>query len=43
VATFALIHEAWHGAWCFERLTPELQARGHHVIAVDRRRPGSDV
>ncbi len=28
-ATFALIFEAWYGAWCFERLTPELEARGH--------------
>lgn len=40
VATFALIHGAWHGAWCFERLTPELEARGHQVIAVDL--PGDD-
>lgn len=40
VTTFALIHGAWHGAWCFERLTPELEARGHRVIAVDL--PGDD-
>jgi len=40
VTTFALIHGAWHGAWCFERLTPELEARGHQVIAVDL--PGDD-
>jgi pimeloyl-ACP methyl ester carboxylesterase len=40
VATFALIHGAWHGAWCFERLTPELEARGHQVVAVDL--PGDD-
>ena len=25
MATFALVHGAWHGAWCWERLTPELE------------------
>jgi pimeloyl-ACP methyl ester carboxylesterase len=35
VATFALVHGAWHGAWCWERLTPELEARGHSVVAMD--------
>ncbi|MET0699294.1 MAG: alpha/beta fold hydrolase, partial [Mycobacterium sp.] len=35
MTTFALVHGAWHGAWCWERLTPELVARGHRVVAVD--------
>jgi pimeloyl-ACP methyl ester carboxylesterase len=35
VTTFALVHGAWHGAWCWERLTPELERRGHAVVAVD--------
>jgi pimeloyl-ACP methyl ester carboxylesterase len=35
VTTFALVHGAWHGAWCFERLAPALQALGHRVVAVD--------
>jgi pimeloyl-ACP methyl ester carboxylesterase len=35
MTTFALVHGAWHGAWCWERLTPELEARGHRVVAVD--------
>jgi len=35
VTTFALVHGAWHGAWCFERLVPALEARGHRVVAVD--------
>jgi len=30
-----LVHGSYHGAWCWERLTPELEARGHRVIAVD--------
>jgi pimeloyl-ACP methyl ester carboxylesterase len=35
VATIALVHGAWHGAWCWDRLVPELQARGHSGVAVD--------
>ena len=35
MGTFALVHGAWHGAWCWERLTPELQTLGHRVITVD--------
>jgi hypothetical protein len=35
VATFGLVHGAWHGAWCWEALIPELQARGHTAIAMD--------
>jgi hypothetical protein len=35
VTTFALIHGAWHGAWCWERLLAPLRERGHGVIAVD--------
>lgn len=31
--TFVLIHGAWHGAWCWQLLTPLLEARGHRVIA----------
>lgn len=35
MATFGLVHGAYHGAWCWERLTPELEARGHRVLSVD--------
>lgn len=35
MSTFVLVHGAWHGAWCWERLTPELEALGHRVVAVD--------
>ncbi|MEU8836313.1 alpha/beta hydrolase [Streptomyces sp. NBC_01550] len=30
-----LVHGAWHGAWCWEKLVPELTALGWHVITVD--------
>jgi pimeloyl-ACP methyl ester carboxylesterase len=33
--TFALVHGAWHGAWCWERLVEPLRKRGHAVVAVD--------
>ena len=35
MTTFVLVHGAWHGAWCWERLVPLLEARGHTAIAVD--------
>jgi pimeloyl-ACP methyl ester carboxylesterase len=41
VTTFALVHGAWHGAWCFERLVAELQRRDHEAFAIDL--PATDV
>lgn len=35
MATVGLIHGAWHGAWCWERLVPCLVARGHDVRTPD--------
>jgi pimeloyl-ACP methyl ester carboxylesterase len=35
MVTFGLVHGSQHGAWCWERLTPELVAWGHDVVAVD--------
>lgn len=33
--TFALVHGAWHGAWCWQKLQPLLEAAGHRVVAID--------
>jgi pimeloyl-ACP methyl ester carboxylesterase len=33
-SAFVLVHGAWHGAWCWERVTPLLQAAGHTAHAV---------
>jgi pimeloyl-ACP methyl ester carboxylesterase len=33
MATFVLVHGAWHGAWCWRELVSELEARGHRVEA----------
>ncbi len=35
MATFILIHGAWHGGWCWERVVPLLTAGGHKVLAPD--------
>lgn len=35
MTAFALVHGAWHGAWCWEALVPELAALGHRAVAVD--------
>jgi len=35
MATFVLVHGAWHGAWCWQRVAPLLEAAGHRVDAVD--------
>ena len=33
MARFVLVHGAFYGAWCWERVTPLLRARGHEVFA----------
>lgn len=33
-ATFVLVPGAWHGAWCYRRVTDLLAARGHKVYAL---------
>lgn len=37
-ATVVLVHGAWHGPWCFDRVVDGLAARGVTTVAVDRRR-----
>lgn len=34
MATFVLVHGAWHGAWCWARVIPALRAARHEVHAV---------
>ncbi len=32
---FVLVHGSYHGAWCWDLLTPELERLGHRVISMD--------
>jgi hypothetical protein len=32
-STFVLIHGAWHGGWCWQRVAEILQRAGHSVLA----------
>ncbi len=42
MSTFVLVHGAWHGAWCWERIVPLLEGHGHRVIAPDLPGMGRD-
>jgi pimeloyl-ACP methyl ester carboxylesterase len=35
MAEFVLMHGGMHGNWCWSRLRPELERRGHLVLAPD--------
>jgi alpha/beta hydrolase family protein len=30
--TFVLVHGAWHGGWCWERVADRLRGCGHTVF-----------
>jgi pimeloyl-ACP methyl ester carboxylesterase len=32
MATYVLVHGAWHGGWCWKKLVPLLRAHGHDVL-----------
>jgi pimeloyl-ACP methyl ester carboxylesterase len=32
MATFVLVHGAWHGGWCWRKVTPLLRSAGHEVF-----------
>src|SRR6476469_9662525 len=33
MAVFVLVHGAWHGGWCWQKVVPFLEAAGHEVYA----------
>ena len=35
MSTFVLVHGAWHGRWCWERLERRLRTFGHDVVTMD--------
>ena len=42
MSTYVLVHGAWHGAWCWYKLTPLLQKLGHTVLTPDLPSHGID-
>jgi len=42
MATIVLVHGAWHGAWCWYKLIPELESAGQKVVAFDLPGHGED-
>ncbi len=40
MATYLLIHGAWHGGWCWRKVIPLLEANGHKALAPDL--PGNE-
>lgn len=35
MSKFILIHGAWHGAWCWDKVVPILKEEGYEVLAPD--------
>jgi pimeloyl-ACP methyl ester carboxylesterase len=43
MATYVLIHGASHGGWCWHKVVPLLEGRGHTVMAPDLPGHGADA
>lgn len=41
--TYILVHGAWHGSWCWHKITPLLEMAGHHVVTLDLPGLGQDT
>jgi len=42
MTTYVLVHGAWHGAWCWDRVKGPIEAAGHKVIVPDLPGSGED-
>lgn len=40
--TYILVHGGWHGAWCWKKVVPMLEAKGNRVVAIDLPGHGDD-
>jgi pimeloyl-ACP methyl ester carboxylesterase len=42
MSTFVLVHGAWHGGWCWNKIKARLEAKGHTVFTPDMPGHGTD-
>ena len=42
MSTYVLIHGAFHGGWCWDKVVPLLEKKGHTVVAPDLPGHGKD-
>ena len=42
MGTYVLIHGAWHGGWCWDKVVPLIEKEGHKAEAPDLPGHGSD-
>ena len=42
MSTYVLVHGAWHGRWCWDKVVPLLEQAGHQVEALDLPGHGQD-
>lgn len=40
--TYILVHGGWHGAWCWKKVVPLLEAKNNRVLAIDLPGHGDD-
>ncbi len=43
MSTYILVHGAWHGAWCWDKVVSLLKSKGHNVEAIDLPGSGQDT
>lgn len=41
--TYLLVHGAWHGDWCWDKVVPLMEAKGYKVVAIDLPSHGADT
>ncbi|HEY0301463.1 MAG TPA: alpha/beta fold hydrolase [Rhizomicrobium sp.] len=42
MSVFVLVHGAWHGGWCWDKVVAQLEAMGHKAVAPDMPGHGND-
>ena len=42
MSAFVLVHGAWHGGWCWDKVVARLEAMGHRAVAPDMPGHGAD-